>query len=271
MQILSKNDLLELASQLPTVSTAAAQLVGIIEDPNTTRADIVDLLKVDEILFAQCFKHANSAGFGSMKSYSTINEIVDVLGFGHIKKVALFALAKTVINSPKIWFESVFTATAAEFLARKNQFPDASCDAVYLAALFQNYGSFLFGHFYPEEYMVINKIVDFEDRLKAQKKQFGYNSLEVSSILMKDFKIPEYITKIIENQVNVYNSNSTKENVFIEIGRILQEMHGKSIEHIHETLEMDKVLNALEESRIELVTIDEDLVTNLKIQTEKLA
>lgn len=267
MPILTKHELYELANRLPTVSTAAAQLVCIIEDTNTSRTQIVDLLKIDEILFAECFRHANSAGLGAMRTFNSINEIVDILGFSHIKRVALFTLAKTVIDDPRIWFESVFTATAADLLARKNNFAPAECDAIYMAALFQNYGSFLLSYFYPEEFNHSNISLDYDKRLEAQKQEFGYNSLEVSTLLMRNFQIPEYITTIVENQANVYNCDATKENVFIEIGRLLQEMHTEPLENIHETLEMDKVLNAVEDSRITLIEIDEDLISTLKGQT----
>ena len=90
MPRLTKNEILELATQLPAVSTAATQLISIIENPMTSRNQIVDLLKVDEILFAECFKHANSAAVGAFRKFVTIHEIVDILGFSHIKRVALF-------------------------------------------------------------------------------------------------------------------------------------------------------------------------------------
>ena len=173
MPKLTKNEILELASRLPAVSTAAAQLISIIENPSTSRNEIVDLLKIDEILFAECFKHANSAAVGAFRKFVTIHEIVDVLGFSHIKRVALFTAAKSVIDDPKIWYESVFTAIAADYLARKNKFDYQLCDAVYMAALFQNYGAFLLRHFYPVEYRECNKLTDYEDQLAAQEKELN--------------------------------------------------------------------------------------------------
>mgnify|MGYP007079439956 CR=1 FL=1 len=42
-------------------------------------------------------------------------------------------------------------------------------------------------YFYPKIYREINKIVDYEDRLHAQEKEFGYNALEVSALLHRRF------------------------------------------------------------------------------------
>ena len=269
MPRLTKNEILELASKLPAVSTAATQLIGIIEDPRTSRNQIVDLLKVDEILFAECFKQANSAAVGAFRKFVTIHEIVDVLGFSHIKRVALFTAAKSVIDDPKIWYESVFTAVAADHLARKNRFDYHLCDAVYMAALFQNYGSFLLSYFYPKEHREMSKIVDYEDRLRAQEKEFGYNSLEISALLLRNFNIPDYVVDIVSNQYNVYNEKARKENVFIEIGRILQEMQDKPLGDIHKTIETESVQDAMMVSGIELVNIDQDMLSLLKEHTSQ--
>lgn len=269
MPRLTKNEIFELASQLPAVSTAASQLITIIEDPKTSRNQIVDLLKVDEILFAECFKQANSAAVGAFRKFVTIHEIVDVLGFSHIKRVALFTAAKSVIDDPKIWYESVFTAVAADHLARKNRFDYHLCDAVYMAALFQNFGAFLLNFHYPKIYREINKIVDYEDRLLAQEKEFGYNALEVSALLLKNFSIPDYVVDIVANQYNVYTPKARKENVFIEVGRILQEMQDKPLGDIHKTLETDSVQETMMASGIEMVSIDQDMLSLLKEHTSQ--
>lgn len=269
MPRLTKNEIFELASRLPAVSTAATQLIGIIEDPKTSRNQIVELLKVDEMLLAECFKQANSAAIGAFKKFVTIHEIVDILGFSHIKRVALFTAAKSVIDDPKIWYESVFTAVAADHLARKNRFDYHLCDAVYMAALFQNYGSFLLSYFYPKIYRDINKLTDYEDRLAAQEKEFGYNSLEMSALLLKNFNIPEYVVDIVANQYNVYTEKARKENIFIEVGRILQEMKDKPVTDIHKTLETESVKESMMKSGIEMVSIDQDMLSLLKEHTSQ--
>ncbi len=271
MPRLTKNEIFELASKLPAVSTAATQLINIIEDAKTSRNQIVDLLKVDEILFAECFKQANSAAIGAFRKFITIHEIVDVLVFSHLKRVALFVAAKSVIDDPKIWYESVFTAVAADHLARKNRFDYHLCDAVYMAALFQNFGAFLLNHFYPKLYKEINKIVDYEDRLAAQEKEFGYNALEISALLLKNFSIPDYVVDIVANQYNVYGPKARKENVFIEIGRILQEMQDKPLGDIHKTLETESVQESMMTSGIEMVNIDQDMLSLLKEHTAQFA
>lgn len=269
MPRITKNELFELASQLPAVSTAATQLLSIIDNPLTSRGQIVDLIKIDEILFAECFKHANSAAIGAFRKFVTIHEIVDILGFSHVKRVALFTAAKSVIDDPKIWYESVFTGIAADHLARKNRFDYQLCDAVYMAGLFQNYGAFLLNYFYPKIYKDISKLVDYEDRLAAQEKEFGYNTLQISAILLKSFNLPPYVVDIVENQSNVYNEKARKENVFIEIGRILQEMKEQTLDDIHKTLETEEVQESLMTSGIEMVNIDQDMLSLLKEHTSQ--
>jgi HD-like signal output (HDOD) protein len=60
----------------------------LIDNPNTTRDQVAHLVAQDEYLFAQCFKHANSAAISSLRELKTIQEILDILGFSYIKKAA---------------------------------------------------------------------------------------------------------------------------------------------------------------------------------------
>jgi HD-like signal output (HDOD) protein len=264
MPILTKRDIQELSMKLPAVSTVAMQMISLIEDLRTSRQEIIELLKLDEVLFAECFRHANSASVSSFRKFVTINEIVDVLGFSHIKKVALFTAAKSVIDDPKVWFESVFVAIAADHLARKNRFDYHLCDIVYMAALFQNFGSFLLSYFYPKIYRNLNKIVDYDERLKAQEEEFGYHSLDISILVLKNYNVPEYVIDVIRNQINVYTDKARKENVFIEIARVLQEMQNKPMRDIHKVLETARVRRAMLDSGIEMVRVDHDMISLLK-------
>lgn len=264
MPILTEKDIQDLSMKLPAVSTAAMQIVNSIEDLRTSRQQIIELLKLDEVLFAECFRHANSASVSSFRKFVTINEIVNVLGFTHIKKVALFTAAKSVIDDPKVWFESVFVAIAADHLARKNRFDYHLCDIVYMAALFQNFGSFLLNYFYPQIYKNLNKIVDYDERLKAQQKEFGFHSLDISILVLKNYNVPEYVIDVIRNQINVYTDKARKENVFIEIARVLQEMQNKPMRDIHKVLGAARVRRAIQDSGIELVRIDHDMMSLLK-------
>ena len=271
MPLLEKHDIYLLANQLPSVSNAAAQLVGIIDDPDTPREKIVDLLKIDEMLFADCFKQANSAAIGAFRKFVTINEIVDVLGFAHIKRVALYTAAKSVVDDPRLWHQSVFIALAAEFLAKKNYFDQKQCDAMYMAALFQNYGSFLLKYSFPNEYRECCRKKEYTERLAAEKEEFGYNSLEISALLLKQFGIPDYVTDIIENQSKVYTETATKENFFIEIGRILHEIQDQDIDDLRKSLADRAIYESVVRSGISLIHVNEDMVSTLQAHTNAIA
>jgi len=76
--------------------------------------------------------------------------------------------------------------------------------------------------------------------------------------------VPEYVIDVIRNQINVYTDKARKENVFIEIARVLQEMQNKPMRDIHKVLETARVRRAMLDSGIEMVRVDHDMISLLK-------
>lgn len=69
MPLLNEAQIINMANKLPVVSASAIQILSLIDNPRTSRNQIVEILKSDESLFAECFKQANSAAVSSMREY----------------------------------------------------------------------------------------------------------------------------------------------------------------------------------------------------------
>ncbi|MDA0772118.1 MAG: HDOD domain-containing protein [Cyanobacteria bacterium] len=218
-------------------------------------------------MFAQCFKHANSAASGSMRELKTIKEIVDLLGFGYIKKAALFVAAKSIIDDPNIWFESVFVAIAAEFLARKSGMDKIESDQVYMAGLFQNYGAFLLKTAYPNIYARVTAVDDFKLRMEREREEFGYTYPLVSALVLTNYGLPDKVIGIIKKQELVYTKGYQKENIYIEIARILSKIQAQKIDIglIREHLGVEGIEAMVMNSGLNLVDINEKSLEDIKV------
>ena len=269
MPILNPEQIFALANRLPRISTTAVKIVSYIDNPDTSREQIVNLVKTDERIFAECLKQANSAAIASVREYRTINEIVDVLGFNHVKKVALFLSAKSMIRDPNIWFESVFVAIASQYLALRAGYDRAAADRVYMAGLFQNFGAFLLKQSYPAIYSRILEIDDFQDRIKSEKQEFGISYPEISSLLLVKYGLPAYVTDIMSKQPEVYSGASSQENAFIEIARLFSRIPNLNIAKIYADLDTDAIKSVIEVSGIELFSITQDSVDRIERQTKE--
>jgi HD-like signal output (HDOD) protein len=255
---LTEKQVLDLTRDLPAVSTIALQLVSLIDNPNTTRDQVAHLVAQDEYLFAQCFKHANSAAISSLRELKTIQEILDILGFSYIKKAALFVSAKSIIADPTVWFDSVFIAVAAEYLAKRSGLSVVDSDQIYMAGLFQNYGAFVLKATYPKIYAKVTQVKDFKIRMQSEQEEFAWTYPSLSAFLLKAYGLPEKVIKILESQDQVYTNRSQKENIYIEIGRVFCEFEKQKLdfELVCQRLELDDIRDLVLNSGIAIAKID---------------
>jgi HD-like signal output (HDOD) protein len=271
MPIISSSEIFTLASLLPRLSPAAVKIVSEIDNPNTSKEQIFEFVKSDPQILAESIRQANSAAIGSFREYRTLDQVIDVMGLNHIKKVALFLSAKSMVQDKDMWFESVYCAIASHYLAMKAGLDVISADRVYMAGLFFNFGSFILKMSFPLLYSKILKADDFRDRIQLEKEEFGISSPEISALVLSRYGLPPYITEIINKQSNVYSMNdSTKENSYIEIARIFSKIQNLDIEKIYNVLDTDAIKRVVSKSGIELFNITQESLERIERQAKDL-
>ena len=271
MPILTKASIKSLAEQLPAISPAALHLVSLIDNPRTTREQLVEMISTDQTILAQCFKQANSVAMGFNREYKSLEAVVDVMGFSHIRKVGLFVAAKSIIEDPMVWFESVFLAVASQYVARKSGRNSVDIDKVYIAALFLNYGSYFFKQFYPGIYANIQSTNDFALRMQQERGEFGFTFPEVSAIILATYEIPDSILDIIRAQEFVYQEDASKENVSIEIARLMFNLQDADAGAIRARLDIKEVRRLVAGHGLPILDIDQESIQNIKVDTRDYA
>ncbi len=271
MPILDSQTIKTLASQLPSVSPAAIQLVSMIDNPRTTREQITNLISIDQTLLAQCYKQANSVAMGFKREYKSINSLVDVLGFSYIRKIGLFAAAKSIIDDPTIWFESVFIGVASQYLARKSGLNSIDADKVYMAGLFLNFGSFFFKKFYPAIYANIHDTKSYILKMKKEQEAFGITSPEVAALILSTYNIPDSVIDIIRKQCNVYKDGWARENTYIEVARLMLLLQTADADTIRARLDIDEVRRLIAGSALPIHEVDQETIENIRVDTRDYA
>ncbi len=238
---------------LPASSPAVTKLLSIIDDPKTTRDDILKLVTLDQVLFANAFKYANSAAIGSFRKLVSLTEIIDVLGFGILKNIAILTALRSVTVDKKLWFEGVFLAVAAKAIAKKLKHDRDYCDEIFIAALMQSYGVFVLSHFYPDLYPEYRSITNYQERIAKERESFEMSHLDISASVLLDWGLPKNVTQIIANQANYKDKETAKQNIIIELARFLQGMESKGDEEIKYLLKNNQELQAtLKQQKISL-------------------
>ena len=255
---------------LPASSPAVTKLLSIIDDPKTTRDDILKLLTVDQVLFANAFKYANSAAIGSCRKLKSLTEIIDILGFAILKNIAILTALRSVTVDKKLWFEGIFLAVAAKAIAKELKKDRNYCDEIFIASMMQSYGVFVLSHFYPDTYSKFRSMTDYQERIEKERETFEMSHLDISATVLLDWGLPAKVIEIIANQAAYKDKATEEQNIIIELARFLSGMESKGDEEIKYLLESDEALQAsLSKYKIDL-KIDLEFINKLFDETKDL-
>lgn len=220
---LVEEDVVKKLDNLPTSSPAVTKLISIIDNPTTTRDDVLHLLALDQVLFANAFKYANSAALGACRKLESLTEIVDVLGFNVLKSIAVLTALHNVSNNKELWFNGIFIAIAAKKIALKLNKDANFCDDIFMATMMQQYGLFAIIHFYPDQYQEIDTNLDFYQKLEQETTRFGYNHLNLAAKVLETWGLPKKVISIITNQESKKNEILEPYNLIIDLARTILE------------------------------------------------
>jgi HD-like signal output (HDOD) protein len=113
--------LLEL-EQLPPARAAALRVVQIVDDPESSSADVAAAARVDAALTTRMLRMANSAYYGLSGRVASASFAVTVIGFQTVRSLAAMSAAGFVSDTdlpPGFWARGAATAAGSALLARR--------------------------------------------------------------------------------------------------------------------------------------------------------
>ncbi len=121
------NELLEKLSDIPTLPIVASKVNELINNPNSSSADIAGVLKKDQVLTAKVLKLINSPYYGIPSEVTDVQRALAYLGFNTLAQLVLglsvFSLFPAEQNEdfPLIdfWRHALATAVCSEVIAKK--------------------------------------------------------------------------------------------------------------------------------------------------------
>lgn len=113
--------LLEL-EQLPPAQAAALRVVQVVDDMDSSAADVAAAASVDAAITARMLRMANSAYYGLSGRVASASFAVTVIGFQTVRSLAAMSAAGFVSDDdlpPGFWSRGAATAAGASLLARR--------------------------------------------------------------------------------------------------------------------------------------------------------
>lgn len=206
---------------LPPVSDLAAQLLKLYNNPTSEVNDLVAVIERDPSLAAQVMRYASAPFFGYAGKVDSLGiAIARVLGYDMVMHLALGIAVTRPFRLPRhgklgmeaMWRHAIYSARLATALAREmptNRRPRNG--SVYLGGLLHNFGYFLLGHLFRDEYL---DLVDACNNQPArpvhelERERFGITHAELGAWLLKAWHLPdEVVTAIREHHNPGYNAS----------------------------------------------------------------
>ena len=194
-QILSK------VKSFPTMPEAGANMLGVLEEPDTEISDIEEILRYDPGLTANILKLANSAYFGIPSKIGSLKQAVMVLGFKRLKQLVVASCVSAVMDKSvagydlppgNLWRHSIAVSLAAEALIKDKK--KTVAQDVFTPALLHDVGKLILGSFVKEELVAIKSIaakgVPF---VVAENMILGTDHAEIGAQILTHWNFPKEV------------------------------------------------------------------------------
>ena len=190
----------------PGMPATAAKLLPLLDDPDSTPAEVENFVKYDPGLTANILKLTNSAYFGIPAKVSSIKQAVILLGWKRLLQVVtticMSPLMKKAISgydlrSGELWRHSIAVAVAAELLVKALKISDA--DDVFTAALLHDVGKLILGSFVKNDLEQIQAMVTRGISFDvAESMVLGTNHAEVGGQILHKWSFPAELVNAVQ-------------------------------------------------------------------------
>jgi len=205
----SLNDIVEQIDLLAPIPAIASQIMTKSEDPNSSLADIADLIVNDPALTANLLKICNSAYFGLPRKVESVKDAVAWVGLDQIVELVVTKSVSNNFNKGlegyglgegELWRHAVTSAHVAKSLAQRYG-ASQSKHLIYTAALLKDIGKLILGRFVAFSSEKINIRVNcqgysFND---AEKNVIGMNHEELGAMVGEKWSFSEKLIYIIRH------------------------------------------------------------------------
>lgn len=199
-------DIIAAVDTLPPLPDTMVRLMSVVSDPDSSIAEIVSVIKYDEVITGEVLKVCNSAYFGLSRRISNLTEATVCLGTARLMQLVMAIHSNALLGrehkgygmlSGYLWQHSVATAIACETLGEKLALPNAGL--LFTMGLMHDIGKVVLNEYVGTEYAKITQLVDDEGYAfnEAERIVLGYDHCEAGGLLGEKWQLPsEFIGAI---------------------------------------------------------------------------
>ena len=182
---------------LPTVPGIVAKISRMVENPETSAAEVGRLIAQDQVLSAKVLRMANSAFFGMSRKIGSIAQALMILGFDVVKGLVLTSSVFDMIQKSMagLWEHSIGCAAASGAVATALGRDDA--EEILVAGLLHDLGKVVLALNMPAEMALIKGRVESDGLLfyEAECQVMDFHHGEIGQWLAEHWNLPESLAE----------------------------------------------------------------------------
>lgn len=193
--------------ELPTLPEVATTLIKLIEDPNSSAADLNKVLISDASLSAKILKLVNSPFYGFREPVTSSKQAIVILGFRTIRSMAVSASVMDLFDifemegfsQEEFWVHSIGVATAASLITENLNVQN---DTAFVCGLLHDIGKLIMNQYAQKEFREIllyakeNSLCFYDAEIKLN---VDFNHAEIGYYVAQKWNLPLAIQKVIRD------------------------------------------------------------------------
>ncbi len=200
--MLTMDNILNSTCQVPPLPEISRMVLQLVDDPKSSAADIVRIVRHDQATTANVLRLCNSAFFGLKRKIDSLSEAVVLIGQNQLVELVMISSCMHLFRNGcgggrtkkgRLWRHSIASALLSQVVLRHMaRTPDPG---LYTAALLHDIGRVVLDHCTQGGYDKVMSVVAQESMPihVAEKIVFGVDHAEVGAHVMEAWNLPPNI------------------------------------------------------------------------------
>jgi putative nucleotidyltransferase with HDIG domain len=200
------NEIAEKVQRLPALPSVYHRVTELMNDPNSSAAEIGGVVSHDQAIAARLLNVVNSSFYGFRQRINTVTRAMTMIGFRGLKELLLALSVLPAMRDDSsagpfdtraFWTHAVGVAACARAAAGILRIPEP--EAVFTTGLLHDIGKLGEYQFMRDEFLAAVETAHAENRPihDVERERFGFSHVDVGRILAQKWQFPESIVEAI--------------------------------------------------------------------------
>lgn len=202
------------------------QVRALVNHPDSSLADVANVIAHDPGLSARILKLVNSAFFGLPGKVETITRAVSILGMGPVHDIALATsvshafsgMDSSVMSMERFWRRSIHCGVLGHQLSMRSG--DLEPERMFVAGLLRDVGHLVMYQQIPEPAaQALTRAYDeHRQPFEVERELIGFDYVDVGCALMQQWELPDYLAESVRGHLEpAANTPFARESAILHI------------------------------------------------------